>query len=207
MPYSTVVAGTTITASWSNANNRDQVVTPFASTGARDAAIVSPINGMMATTTDTGSLWRYNGTAWVQWGTDGNAGFTSWTPTIAQGASANIAKTIGYARYWRIGGLCYFWVNMLITGSGTSGSAITMSLPLTAVSLVTAGDNFGSAMYYQAGPRWCGQWEIVSSTTVAVSGANGNSGLAGVVANAGGASAFAAANGDALRGSGFYPVN
>lgn len=65
MPYTTSVAGTTITASWANANVRDQVVTPFASTGARDAAITAPVAGMLAVTTDTGTVWRYTGTGWV----------------------------------------------------------------------------------------------------------------------------------------------
>lgn len=48
MPYTTNVAGTVITAAWANSNIRDQVVTPFASTGARDSAITSPVSGMLA---------------------------------------------------------------------------------------------------------------------------------------------------------------
>ena len=65
MPYSTVVAGTTITAAWSNTNNRDQVITPFASAAARDSAITSPVEGMHAYLTDTDKLMAYNGAAWV----------------------------------------------------------------------------------------------------------------------------------------------
>ena len=65
MPYTTVVAGTTITAAWSNANNRDQVITPFASASARDSAITSPIEGMHAYLADTDKLMAYNGAAWV----------------------------------------------------------------------------------------------------------------------------------------------
>jgi hypothetical protein len=61
--YSTVVGGTTITASWGNANVRDQVVTPFASTSARDSAITSPVTGMVAYV--AGLLCAYNGNAWV----------------------------------------------------------------------------------------------------------------------------------------------
>ena len=37
----------------------------WASVAARDAAITAPALGMIAQTTDTGTLWRYNGTAWV----------------------------------------------------------------------------------------------------------------------------------------------
>jgi hypothetical protein len=38
----------------------------WATTTARDAGITAPGLGMLALTTDTGTLWRYNGTAWVQ---------------------------------------------------------------------------------------------------------------------------------------------
>jgi hypothetical protein len=65
MPYTTVVAGTTITAAWSNTNNRNQVITPFASSSARDSAITSPIEGQYAHLTDTNVLTHYNGTVWV----------------------------------------------------------------------------------------------------------------------------------------------
>jgi hypothetical protein len=82
MPYTTSVPGTTITASWANANVRDQVITPFASVSARDSAITSPVNGMMAVTTDTGYLWRHNGTKWLlQPTTIHKTGDTSWTST------------------------------------------------------------------------------------------------------------------------------
>jgi len=47
MPYTTINAGSWATSDWANANVRDQVVTPFASTTARDAAITSPVDGMV----------------------------------------------------------------------------------------------------------------------------------------------------------------
>jgi hypothetical protein len=47
MPWSTIVAGTNITSSWANANVRDQVVTPFNSTG--DRATITPVVGMVST--------------------------------------------------------------------------------------------------------------------------------------------------------------
>jgi hypothetical protein len=65
MPYTTNVAGTTITAAWGNANVRDQVITPFASASARDAAITSPVAGMYADVADIGVLTRYSGSAWI----------------------------------------------------------------------------------------------------------------------------------------------
>lgn len=65
MPYTTVVAGTTITAAWGNANVRDQVVTPFASASARTSAITSPVTGMVSTLTDALVADLYDGSAWV----------------------------------------------------------------------------------------------------------------------------------------------
>lgn len=65
MPYTTVVAGTTITAAWGNANVRDQVITPFATTAARTSAITAPIAGMVSAQTDAKVLDFYDGAAWV----------------------------------------------------------------------------------------------------------------------------------------------
>lgn len=66
MAYTTLVAGTTITAAWANASVRDQVITPFASVAARDSAITVPVNGMFSTTTDTGYIWRYTTSKWLR---------------------------------------------------------------------------------------------------------------------------------------------
>lgn len=65
MPYTTNVAGTTITASWGNANVRDQVVTPFASASARTSAITSPVEGMLSYRSDEKVFEGYNGTSWL----------------------------------------------------------------------------------------------------------------------------------------------
>lgn len=65
MPYTTLVAGTTITASWANQNVRDQGVTPFASISARTSAITAQVEGMLTYRRDAkvfewsdGSVWR-----------------------------------------------------------------------------------------------------------------------------------------------------
>ena len=66
MPYTTLVAGTTITAAWANANVRDQGIPVFATAASRDSAVTSPIEGMHAYTSDTNTLWFYTGTVWVR---------------------------------------------------------------------------------------------------------------------------------------------
>lgn len=64
MPYTTNVAGTTITAAWGNANVRDQVITPFANVAARTSAITVPVDGMVTAMTDADCLDYYDGAAW-----------------------------------------------------------------------------------------------------------------------------------------------
>ena len=66
MGYSTVVAGTTITASWANANVRDQVVTPFATTSARDSAITAPVEGMVCYIEGEDRYYSYSGSTWTR---------------------------------------------------------------------------------------------------------------------------------------------
>lgn len=89
MPYTTVVAGTAITASWGNANVRDQVVTPFASAAARTTAITSPIEGMVSYQSDLNLLYQYSGAAWVP---IINPPICSLTQTVAQ-SIPNAANT------------------------------------------------------------------------------------------------------------------
>jgi hypothetical protein len=64
MPYTTLVAGTTVTASWANASVRDQVVTPFATAAARTSAVTVPVEGMVSYQSDVDLLEHYDGSAW-----------------------------------------------------------------------------------------------------------------------------------------------
>jgi len=87
MPYTTIVAGTYATAAWANANVRDQVITTFATTTARDAAITAPVEGMVAyigSGDASEGLYVYNGSTWrkgpgwnAPWGLLVNAKLTS----------------------------------------------------------------------------------------------------------------------------------
>jgi len=64
LPYTTLVAGTSILASWANASVRDQVVTPFATTSARSSAVSSPVEGMVSAITDDNRIEVYDGSAY-----------------------------------------------------------------------------------------------------------------------------------------------
>jgi hypothetical protein len=57
------------------------------------------------------------------------ATFTSWTPQIDQGATTNIAKTVNYARYLKIGRFVLASAHMSITGTGTTNNAVIVTLP------------------------------------------------------------------------------
>lgn len=66
MPFTTVVAGTVITASWGNLNVRNQVVTPFASASSRSTIVGAlAVEGMTSWLEDYDDFWAYNGAAYV----------------------------------------------------------------------------------------------------------------------------------------------
>ena len=75
-----------------------------------------------------------------------NADWTSYTPTLAQGASTNISKTINSAKYMKVGSLIFVVIYLVSTGTGSANSPITVSLP----SGITFNQSFflmGSAQY------------------------------------------------------------
>lgn len=104
MPYTTVTSGAISAALW-NANVRDQVVTPFATVAARDAAITSPVEGMMAFTADFDRLWLYandritdpvTAPSWLYVG-GGIMGYdTEGTASIATSTVSTIGGTVGF---------------------------------------------------------------------------------------------------------------
>jgi hypothetical protein len=135
MPYTTVVAATTITAAWANASVRDQVVTPFTTTTARDSAITAPVEGMVAAITDDDILTVYSGSAWVEIARYGST--ASWTPALT-GSAGNPTLGSGSTQsglYRRSGRIIDFATAFIAFGS--SGTAVgsgdyRFSLPVTA---------------------------------------------------------------------------
>lgn len=123
MPYTTLVAGTTITASWANASVRDQVVTPFASAAARDSAISSPIEGMLAYLSDTNPLTFYDGSSWrtlvaPDWAT--------WTPTLTNLTQGNGTVV---ARYQQVGKTVNYWFKFTLGSTSAVGTDPQFTLP------------------------------------------------------------------------------
>jgi hypothetical protein len=189
--YTTSVAGTTITAAWANANVRDQVVTPFASTAARDSAITAPVEGMFAVITGDDMVTIYSGSAWVPYGR--YASTATWTPTIVQGASSNVSKTVTRADYVQVGNICFAWFDLAVTGAGTSGGIITVSVPVTAAATMTAGAGY-IIDATASPPNSVVTWALTSTTVVsAVTDQQSNF--------YGAAPVMALASGDVLSGS------
>jgi len=76
-----------------------------------------------------------------------NTGWTSYTPTITQGAT--LSKTVNYAKYKQIGKTLYVNISMTITSGGTAGNRIRTSLPIPVISADVV--VLGSGYYFDAG--------------------------------------------------------
>lgn len=116
--------------------------------------------------------------------------WTSYTPTLTQAGS--VSKTVNYARYFKLGRFVVAQCSLAVTGSGSSATAVTVSLPVTA-----ATSNIIVGTFYlvdATGPTvYIGAAALASTGTVAgvANGTNGNAlGVAGFTA--------ALASGDAV---------
>jgi hypothetical protein len=96
MGYVTRVPGTTILAASHNTEYRDQVVSVFASIAARDAAITSPVRGMMCFITATGRYYSRSATAWRELGiADSQLTVRQYRTGFTGSAPVTIANTAG----------------------------------------------------------------------------------------------------------------
>lgn len=127
MPDTALPDTTVITESFWTPNVRQQVITTCTS-----ATRPTGVEGRYIHETDTELLYCYNGSgAWEQVG--GVGGWTSYTPTIAQGASTDIAKTVTYSKWTRDTRRTITWqFTLSLTAAGTAGSKVTVTLPVTA---------------------------------------------------------------------------
>lgn len=92
--------------------------------------------------------------------------FVSFTPTLAQGVSTDIAKTVTYAKYCRTGKLVTGNIKVASTAAGTSGSAVTLTLPVTAS---TSGLIVGTGSYFDTGTaEYRGAVYLQSTTTLSL---------------------------------------
>ncbi len=124
--------------------------------------------------------------------------WTSWTPQLDQGVTTNIGKTVTYAKYARVGRNVFFTLNLAITAAGTAGSDVTLTLPVTAASVVLF---FGMAHYYDASTNttYIGFTRMNTTSLIAAFTV-----VAGVGGNWGTTPNLAVANGDFINLSGVY---
>lgn len=148
MAYTTSVAGTTITASWANANVRDQGVTPFATISARDSAITAPVNGMLCYVTSTGIFYGYNG-AWLEFG--GLAARTAYTPAwTSDGTLPTLGNGTLTGRYRLTGKELDLQILLQSGNTSTYGtSTYRLSLPASMTTVITP--QVATAVYTHAG--------------------------------------------------------
>ena len=91
--------------------------------------------------------------------------WTSYTPTLAQGGSTNIAKTVTYAKYLDAGAFTVLRVSLTATAAGTTNNAITITLPTTAA---TASLFVGTGWYDDAGVAYRALSFLNSTTTLSL---------------------------------------
>lgn len=127
--------------------------------------------------------------------------WTPYTPTVSQGATTNIAKTVNYSAYTRSGRSILWVFYVTITGTGTASNNIVLTAPVAAPA---AGPPLGAGFIYDASTTGLipGTWALVSAATVSLFVAGTGSGI--VAGGAGGTMAAALANGDQIRGHAIY---
>lgn len=100
--------------------------------------------------------------------------WTSYTPSLVQAGS--VSKTVTYARYFKLGRLVVGQVLLAVTGSGSSATTITVSLPVTAAQAGNISAGVGS-VYDATGPTtYPGRVLLNTTGTMALSGSDVTSG-------------------------------
>jgi hypothetical protein len=124
MPFKDFVAGTPALASDINTYLMEQSVMTFTNSTARDAALPTPLEGMVCYLTASDHFQVYNGSAWVTFDIAWNA----WTPTLTnltQGTGATLS-----AFYARIGKTIVAQVYVTMGTTPTVGGQFSISLPV-----------------------------------------------------------------------------
>ena len=96
------------------------------------------------------------------------AAWVSYTPTLAQGASSNISKTVNYAKYLLVGKTIWIVIRVATTAAGTSGSPITLSLP-SGVTASASDTVVGAGFYGRSGStQYVGSTFLQTTTTMSM---------------------------------------
>lgn len=166
-----VVTGGTIAASWGNAI-RDATV-QVCTSSTRPS---TPADGMVIYETDTQLLYVYNGTlaSWIQLGSAVAANtfgaWTTFTATLVQGVTP--AQTATYAKFSRMGKTVMGNVHISLSGTGTAGTAITVTT--SGLPAISAQRGVGAFVYSRIGTGlYTGTVELSATPTFIFYGGNG----------------------------------
>lgn len=123
------------------------------------------------------------------------AAWETWTPVIKQ--PGVITTTISFARYARIQKIVVASFALTITGTGTAGQSLDISLPLTSNNTVFSQGSF-SLFDTSATTSYAGSFYHFNTTNAFILGDWAANGVWGTVPN------LAVANGDQFRGTMIY---
>lgn len=97
-------------------------------------------------------LQQWTGASWTI--LDDSRGIGAWqsyTPQVDQGASTDIGKTVGYAKFIQVGKTVTARVRMDMTASGSAGSVVSVTAPVPCISAVATNYvQVGSGAIYDA---------------------------------------------------------
>jgi hypothetical protein len=93
--------------------------------------------------------------------------WTSYTPTVTQSGAVTVTNT--RSRYARYGRTIIVSVRLAVTGSGTAGNAITVTLPVTAASTDGVAPGSGLVFDFSGSAEHKGLPYLASTTTFAMS--------------------------------------
>lgn len=162
MPFKTFNAGSVFTAADANAYFMNQAVATFTNEAARDAAITSPSEGMIAyltaptvpaatgnnTQVPTGVKTIYNGTVWVcvtpvgaREPSGGTTTSTSYTTTLGAGTNPTVTLVTGTSALVSIGALIY----------NSGANETSMSVSVSGAATVAALDDYKIANGFTTG--------------------------------------------------------
>lgn len=108
----------------------------------------STSEGLAIFETDTDRIMLWDGAAWGEFGRIG--AWTNFTPNVDQGATTNIAKTVTYSRYQRHGRMITFAFHLVMTGTGTASSTISVGIPFAAAMAGAERPVVGSAQVFNS---------------------------------------------------------
>lgn len=126
MAYKVFTNGSVLNASDINDNLMNQSVMVFSSVGARSAALVSPVEGMVTYIQTEKEFFTYDGTSWIPTLSVGE--WKTWAPVLS-GGFAN-GNGVWDAKFTQIGSTVHFKAFFTAGTTTTYGAAMRLSYPV-----------------------------------------------------------------------------